>query len=84
MAAGDRPGGPGEQQRGCNGSGQGPCLCPQSSRVGPEAMLTPAVPWADKHPGSVQDTVVRNDPVFSVLHAVPPLFITLSLVESCT
>lgn len=58
-AAGDRPGGPGEQQKGCDGSGQGPCslpssyLCPQSPRVGPEVMLTPAVPW---------DKTQRGDP----------------------
>lgn len=53
-AAGDRAGSPGEPQRVYDGSCRGPCslpssyLCPQSPRVGAEAVLTPAVPWGKR------------------------------------
>ena len=94
-AAGDRAGGPGEPRRVYDGSCRGPCslpsacLCPQSPRVGPEAMFTPAVPWgkrdtkfysvvalADTRPASVYDTLVRSNLVFSV----PIRFTVLSLL----
>lgn len=53
--AGDSAGGPGEPQGVSDGSGWGPCslpgsyVCPRSPRVGPGAMLTPAVPQGKRN-----------------------------------